>query len=154
MRKGPRSRPYLWPPTWMQNWLMATQTHDWHRRKVLRWSQASVQYTAILQGFRAVLQAAYLKVCHKLSRGTITWDQIEVKTKYKWWKMSWKAQTKSREVQGKHETKTEAAERGCLDFNKDTCCLTESTWQPLPCGIWAINCARQTSGTQTTWCSG
>lgn len=31
------------------------------------------------------------------------------------------------------------------DINKDTCCLTGSTWQLLPCGVLTSNCAKDTN---------
>lgn len=119
------------------------------------WNQTSVQYSAILHGWMAELQTAYLKECHNLSKEKQPETRRRSKQNINDRKISCEAQTKSWAVQWKQLHQNRNSRKGMFgDVNKDTCCLTGSTWQPLPCGISAISCARQTAGKQTTLCSG
>lgn len=60
-----------------------------------------------------------------------------------------KPKLKKRAGQGneKCNQNTNSRKRMFGDVNKDTCCLTGSTWQLLACGVLTINSARDTNNT-------
>lgn len=118
------------------------RTTDWLTQKQsLKRDRAGIQRTAILTGWMAELQAAYLKVCHNLSRGK---KEADTRSAIKARKIVWRTQNLNWSWAGPWEITNGKKKRMFGDGHKDTCCLTGSTWQFLPCG--ALN----VPGTLTT----
>lgn len=133
---------------------------DWLTQKQsLKRHQAGIQRTAILTGWTAELQAAYLRVCHNLSRGKKrTWHQISQNKTLKQGKSAGEPRTltKKRSWAGQREitidkktNKKKGCSRGHLLFNRSD--LTASAlWRTKCAGDTNNNTEIQTSGSNSS----
>lgn len=144
---------------------MASRMHDWLTdTEAKSWSDA-----AILKGWVAGLQAAYLRLCHKLSGEKQLGTRLQRSARTTQWSsenLQVTINLKKRAGQRNdewHQNTNSSKKRMFGDGNKDTCCFTGSTWQLLPRGVLTINCARDTNNTASrlmgqktttkyTWC--